>query len=360
MSQFVPHRLRTLVGVVTQIARVVVDVTGVDKPFDYLIPAELSADVAVGSRVRVPLHRREVPGWVMAVLDERGSNVDVAKLLPLAKVTSCGPSTEVVALIEWAVARYASRRRPFYVSASPQRRVPRLLATRYVARERSGADSWRNGSDLASDVTALSKLLRHGRGGLVQCGPASNHAALLQAVIAHGPTLVIVPTVARARRLAAECRRLGASTAVFPDDWVTAASGVDVVIGARSCVWASVPQLASIVVIDEHDDTLQEERSPTWHARDIAIERAQRAHVPCLLVSAVATISARHWAGDDNIVLHDAGRWPTVQIVDRSADDRWASSLVTSALIEVLRNHDKRVVCVLNVKGRARALACDS
>ena len=45
-------------------ARVVPDVTGLDKQFDYLVPESLRSLVAVGSMVRAPLHGRRVGGWV--------------------------------------------------------------------------------------------------------------------------------------------------------------------------------------------------------------------------------------------------------------------------------------------------------
>lgn len=337
----------TLVGAVLRIARVVVDVTGVDKPFDYLIPDELAPQVVVGARVRVPLHRREVPGWVMEVLDADRSDVDVARLLPIRKVTSIGPAPDVVELAEWAAVRWASRRRPFFVAASPTKRVPRL-----------GSPQRRPGRPAEHDSPMASLL--DGPGGLVVMGPAGSPMPLIRAAILHGPTLVVVPTLSRARRIAAECRRLGCTTASYPDDWAAGASGVDVVIGARSAVWATVPGLAAIVVVDEHDDVLQEERAPTWHARDVAIERARRSGIPCLLASAVPTLAARRWADTRVVDDGDSRAWPTIRVIDRNADEQWASSLVTSALIQLLRDHDKRVVCVLNVKGRARAVACDS
>jgi primosomal protein N' (replication factor Y) len=78
------------------------------------------------------------------------------------------------------------------------------------------------------------------------------------------------------------------------------------------------------------------------------------------LVSPVPTLNARQWAGGRIALTDDAAHWPAVRIIDRNSDERWASSLVTSPLIELLRDDRKRVVCVLNVKGRARALACDS
>ena len=293
----------------------------------------------------------------MAIVEEVDSDVEAKRLLPIIKVTSIGPSPDVVALVEWAAVRWVSRRRPFFVSASPPKRVPRLVASRYGARYRNTSVS-----NNASENEALDALFS-AVGGVVQCGPASTHSALLSAATRHGPTLVVVPTVVRARRLAAHCRQLGLTTAVYPDDWVAAASGVDVVVGARSTVWASVAQLASIIVIDEHDDTLQEERAPTWHARDVAIERARQAGIACVLVSPVPTLSARQWAhsiGAGVVQARDATDWPTIRVIDRNIDERWASSLVTSELIELLRDHTKRVVCVLNVKGRARAVACDA
>jgi primosomal protein N' (replication factor Y) (superfamily II helicase) len=64
------------------------------------------------------------------------------------------------------------------------------------------------------------------------------------------------------------------------------------VVGARAAAWAPAPDLAAVVVLDEHDEVWQEERVPTWHARDVAIERARRAGVPCVLVSPTPSLEA--------------------------------------------------------------------
>ena len=52
--------------------------------------------------------------------------------------------------------------------------------------------------------------------------------------------------------------------------------------------------------------------------------------------------------------------WPIVEVVDRTRDEPWKTSLVTSALIRHLRDPDRTVVCVHNTPGRARVLACRS
>jgi len=113
------------------------------------------------------------------------------------------------------------------------------------------------------------------------------------------------------------------------------------------------------VVVDEHDEALQEERAPTWHARDVAVERALRAGAPCTLLSPCPSLDALALGPLIEPSRHDerAG-WPLVDVADRGEEDpRTRRSLVSDALARLLRS-DRRVVCVLNTKGVARLLAC--
>jgi primosomal protein N' (replication factor Y) (superfamily II helicase) len=319
------------------VARVVVDVTGLDKQFDYLVPEPLRARVAVGSMVRVELQGRRVGGWVVEVGLADGS-VPVAKLKPLMKWSGIGPTGEIIQLARWASVRWgAGRLRPFMVAASPPTMVGVLpSSTVHVS---------------ASDVVLP---------WLVRLPPASDAMTVIDEALAAGPTLVIHPSVDEARRLAARLRRDGRSVALHPEQWAHAAAGVDVVIGGRSAVWSPCAGMRSIVVLDEHDEGLQEERSPTWHARDVAVERARRAGVACVLVSPCPSASALHWAGAAMrrpSVSEEREGWPILELVDRSRDEPWKRSLLTSPLIQHLRGKG-RVVCVHNTKGRARLLAC--
>ncbi|MHB1445574.1 MAG: primosomal protein N' family DNA-binding protein, partial [Acidimicrobiales bacterium] len=82
------------------------DVAGIDKEFDYSVPADLDGLVAVGTSVRVPLHGRRVAGWVVAdrVLPPPG-----VRLLAVRAVRGLGPAPEVVELARWAAWRWAGR-----------------------------------------------------------------------------------------------------------------------------------------------------------------------------------------------------------------------------------------------------------
>ncbi len=320
------------------VARVVPDVTGLDKSFDYIVPEPLRARVTIGSMVRISLNGRRVGGWVVALGAPDGT-VAIDRLVALAKWSGVGPSTEIIELARWASQRWgAGRLRPFLVAGSPPGMVGSVPAATFS----------------------------HGREDrnlprLVRVPPTGDLLSVVVEALALGPALVIHPSVDEARRLAARLRQSGYTTAVHPDQWARAAGGVDVVIGGRSAVWSPCGEMRSIVVLDEHDEALQEERSPTWHARDVAIERARRVGVPVVLVSPCPSAVAVHWAGDAfrrPSVTEERGGWPILELVDRSREEPWKRSLLTSPLIQHLRNPDQRVVCVHNTKGRARLLAC--
>ena len=80
-----------------------------------------------------------------------------------------------------------------------------------------------------------------------------------------------------------------------------------------------------------------------------------------MLVSPCPSAVAAHWAGDSfrrPSVTEERDGWPILELVDRSRDEPWKRSLLTSPLIQHLRNANQRVICVHNTKGRARLLAC--
>jgi primosomal protein N' (replication factor Y) len=331
------------------VVRVVPDVTGLDKAFDYAVPDELRGQVTVGAIVRVSLHGRRVRAWVVAA--DPDTEVTPDRLRAVAAVSSRGPDPALVELAGWASVRWAAGRlRPFLVAASPPVNVTSLPPPAH-----GGAEVHHG------DVGSLARALLDGGTGLLVVPPAMSPLDAIVAANARGRTLVVVPSIARAQAMAAALRRRGLRVAVVPEQWPAAAGGVDVVIGARAAAWAPCPELAAVVVIDEHDEALQEERAPTWHARDVVIERGRRAGAAVLLTSPCPTVAGVAAAGSGPARLPVAAEragWPIVDVVDRRDEEPWKTSLVTSALIRRLREPDQVVVCVHNATGRARILAC--
>lgn len=320
------------------IARVLPDLP-LDKVFDYLVPGHLAGQVRVGTMVRVPLHGRRVGGWVVGLADEASTD---RPLQPLAKVTGWGPPADVVALARWAAWRWAGRPAQLLGTASPPRAV-RGLPPATTPPPRSAA-----AAELAGGVTVL------------RVPPAGDVLPIALAVAARGDALVLAPSVSGAAYLAARLRREGLPVALVPQEWATAAAGGCVAVGARAGAWSPRPRLGAVLVVDEGDEAYQEERAPTWNARDVAVERARRAGVPCVLTSPCPSLEALALGPLTVPSRNDErGGWPVVEVVDRRAEPP-GSGLYSTRLVAAAREAgpDARLVCVLNRKGRARLLAC--
>jgi primosomal protein N' (replication factor Y) len=327
------------------VVRVLPEVSGLAKEFDYRVPARLADGVDIGTLVRVELHGRRVAAWVTALDVEPPAGVP---LRSVTRISSVGPSAEVVDLSRWVAHRWAGRPAAVLRSASPPRAVPSRPPPR-------------PGPGPAVDVDELaSRALDGAPVTVVRVGPADDQFRFVATAAARGNALVVCPSVGRARWLAGRLGRAGARVHLQPGAWAGGASG-GTVIGARSAVLAPTGPLDAVVVLDEHDESLQEERNPTWHARDVAIERARRAGAPCLLVSPAPSLAGL--AAADRVLTvsrSDERRgWAPVEVIDRRDDEPGRTGLFSDRVAEVLRSAD-RAVAVLNRKGRAAMLACAS
>ncbi|MBR7889962.1 primosomal protein N' [Marinomonas sp. A79] len=71
------------------------------------------------------------------------------------------------------------------------------------------------------------------------------------------------------------------------DAWLLAASGhAKIIIGTRSAAFIPAPNLGLIVIDEEHDTSYKQHEGFRYHARDLAIKRAQALDIPVLLASA--------------------------------------------------------------------------
>ncbi|MCL4134315.1 UNVERIFIED_CONTAM: hypothetical protein GTU68_010390 [Idotea baltica] len=78
-----------------------------------------------------------------------------------------------------------------------------------------------------------------------------------------------------------------------------AAGNVQVIIGARSAIFAPTPNLGLIVLDEEHDGSFKQDKAPRYHARDVADFRARHEKIPLVLGSATPSLETWHRAGTE-------------------------------------------------------------
>ena len=337
-----------------RIVRVVPDVPAIHRRFDYSVPDALAAVVGVGSRVRVPLHGRRVAAWV--VEDDVTPDPGVHPI-DLAASSGLGPPQSVMALAEWAAWRWAGPVSSFLGTASPPRVVRALGPTPSPGRAVT--------SPGGGSVVLVDEALAAGGSSVVRLAPALDSSLLVQEVVHRtGPdgVLVVAASRVRAEHLAGRLRAVGVPVALLPDQWAAARRGGCVTVGTRAAAWAPVPRLSAAVVLDAHDEAHREERSPTWSAVEVVLERGRRDGAPVVLVSPcppLVVTEGRALVTTDR-ALERRG-WPVVEVVDRTGDDPRTglfSERLASAAHAELDRADGRVVCILNRTGRIRVLAC--
>ncbi len=343
----------------TRYVRVLPDEAAIGKVFDYEVPDHLAgADlVQVGSEVRIELHGRRIGGWVLATDVVPPPGVTIR---PIAKVRGLGAPKNVIDLAMWAAWRWGGR------SANVLRFTSPPTAVRFLQpRRQLPAISVPNNDELAE---LAASALAQGGTQVIRTPPTIDRFGFILETIRWGGSrgaLIIAPANSVAEVLSRRLQRLGIPTALLPRDWAMAAAGGCVVVGARAATFAPIDDPGVVLVLDEHDESHQDERTPTWNARDVAIERARRLQVPCLLTSPTPTLEALHAAQRDAWALErrtEQAGWAAIQLVDRSNEEPGRTGLVASGahaakMITALRT-DERVLCILNRTGRARMLGC--
>lgn len=326
--------------------RVAPDVPAIHRAFDYAVPAEWAADgraddLHLGAMVRIELHGRRVGGWVTEVDPDPQPGVT---LRPLAKLSGVGPTPEVLDLCRWAAWRWAGALAPFLRTASPPRMLRRL-------------PSARPSRPVAAPADPLVTEAFSGSGAIVRVAPLGDRWPFVLGAVARGNALVLTPSADQAATVVGRLRRLGVNAGSYDRDWVVGAAG-GTMVGTRAAAFAPVADLAAVVVIDEHDEVYQSESAPTWHAREVVLERARRAGVPCVLTSPMPTVEAVEALPllEPDRASERAG-WPAIRAIDPREDGSARGTLWTEDAVRALREAERSVV-VLNRRGRSKLLAC--
>jgi len=163
------------------------------------------------------------------------------------------------------------------------------------------------------------------------------------------------------------------------DEWRALRSGEKrIVVGARSAIFAPLPDLGAIVVDEEHESSYKQGESPRYHAREVAVVRAAIEGAVCLLGS--ATPSLESWANVGSGKYHllelpervGGQALPPIRIVDLKAERKRQKDstgpgvergpvilgdMLADAVRERIRRKEQTIL-LLNRRGYANFVQC--
>jgi primosomal protein N' (replication factor Y) len=227
------------------------------------------------------------------------------------------------------------------------------------------------------DASDFRPFLLH---GVTASGKTEVYLSAAQHALARGrQVLVLLPEIALTHPVAqAFTGRFGSRVALLHsglseafrvDQWRRIMVGeVDIVVGARSAVFAPLSHLGLVVVDEEHDPSYKQEGGLLYQARDVALYRGKLAKAAVVLVSATPQVTTSYYAREGKYQYLQLGNrvtpqaLPEIQLIDLRTQRGDKSLKIISrplltALEEVLRRGEQALL-FLNRRGYARAMFC--
>lgn len=370
--------------------------------FTYRLPAELSAGVQVGGWVKVPFGRSQTHAFVVEPpkpLSAMPKGLAPEKLKDVQEVGDAGPifTPEILDLCRWAHGYYGSPLGEVLHAAAP----PAALGFRSAKREARKIKFDAPGEVFRHPLTegqvaALEKLesmrvaapAQKGKApsvallhGVTGSGKTELYAELARRTLAEGKgVLLLVPEIALTSQLH---RRFEDGLGVPVGLWHSAVADgkrrdqlaalltgeLRVIVGARSAVFAPVPDLGLIVIDEEHDPTYKQEDRVRYHARDLAVVRSKMTGAFVVLGSATPSLETRERVREGRYGLATLpkriapGGLPQIEIVDLCNEERIEGTQApiarkTLEAIQQTLDAGEQVMVFLNRRGFAAFLIC--
>lgn len=216
--------------------------------------------------------------------------------------------------------------------------------------------------------------------GVTGSGKTEVYMQIIEEVLKRGETaIMLVPEISLTPQMVEQfSNRFGNQIAALHsalsegekyDEWRRIARGeASIVIGARSAIFAPLKNIGIIIMDEEHSDSYKQgDKSPRYHARDIAIWRAKYHSCPVLLGSATPSLEsmARAEKGVYQLLVLkervNGKSLPNVEIIDMNKEAKNGTSHITNRLLGELSScidRGEQAILFLNRRGFSTFVTC--
>lgn len=329
----------------------------IDGPFDYLVPADLENKISIGTRVWVNFRNKKEVAYV----------VDLSNKTKIKKIKEISALIDTTAVLGREMLLLTKKLAEYYCCCWGE------------AIEAALPDELRKGKEI-NPVSLDTALLRGGcpRPLFVQ-GPERLAVYLreIKKVLANRQSVIVlfrdIPEAEKARQLIEKSLNIEVFIAFRKqpkelDVWKKIRQApYCVVVGTRSSIFSPLNNLGLIIIDQEQDQVYKQEQVPHYHAREVALMRAQITGSKVILGAYIPSLESFYLSQKGKLDFEStpvASAYPQVKIIDarrftyaQSKNKPMLSKFLADAISAALEEKGK-VLVVIDRKGFATFVFC--
>lgn len=376
-----------------KIAEVIINnsVRQTGKIFHYLIPENLSCDIKAGQVVTVPFGKsnRATKGFVVSFAGE--SEFDGLKYISSIEAEDSLIKSQLVDLAFWMGRRYMCNTSDclrLMIPPAGRLKLAKGKKERNPLKDKLYETTFpfnpnRHQKNVIEQISPYIENKKQGRfllHGVTGSGKTEVYLQLIQKVLEQGrQAIVLVPEISLTPQMIQRfVGRFGNLVAVLHsrlsdgerrDQWYRIKEGTaSVVVGARSAVFAPFDNPGIIIIDEEHEHTYKSEKTPKYHAIEVAAKRCELENCVLVLGSATPSVETYYSALKGKLNLAqmperaNKSALPKVEIVDMRVELEEGNKAVFSralhtAIKENLKNNNQTML-FLNRRGYSSFVLC--
>ncbi len=323
--------------------------------YSYIPPEKEKPELipAIGKRAEIMFGNKKTQGFIINISDKLPENCPVGpeKIRPIKRVIDKEPlfGKELIEMAHWLSRYYLCTLGEAVFSMIPSGR--RETSAGGFGFEEEVGEKKKNElspeqSKAVEEILSASGLLRSARndgGGLFHYlyGPTGSgktevFLSLAEKILEMGKGVIyLVPEIGLTGQVVKAVADRFGNTAAVLHSGLTPSQRLSewhrimhrearVIVGARSAVFAPVPDLGLIIIDEEHDGSYKSGNNPRYHARQVAMHRCSTLKIPLLMGSATPSVEAWYGMQGGSIVRHRltkrlaGGEMPHISCIDLS------------------------------------------
>jgi primosomal protein N' (replication factor Y) len=347
----------------------------IQKTFYYLIPEKLKEKLRIGMHVRVPFKNKIIDGYVINIT---GKKVDM-KLKEISKIIDpeFALDKKMIEFGKKISTHYFCSLGEVLSMTVPKKISKKILdkTNEIIKIEKNKVQLNNTQKEIIEKIkNAINKnkfevILLHGIDEKIEI-----YIEISEYVIKNGKLiLILVPEISLTPEIIERFKiRFGSLVNVWhsrlkisekTNIWNRLQTGkIKVLIGVRAAVFLPLPNLGAIIIDEEHDISYKQVDRPKYHAREVAIIRAEYEKFPIILCSATPSLES-YYAGKIHkyklFILNkkEKREIPKISLVDMRGERKILSTKLIES-IENKLNKNEQVILFLNRRGFSTSIIC--